>query len=416
MLSPANLTTTTTVYTKRIDATETLNPNALAESQQSRVFIGTMRPQISVTNSLLTPKPSVAPDRYKTPYPAFEIPLTGETPEERHKDYVARMLRVTEHTRDTPYDNCTAPSLSGNKMQICCVGKLAVPLCMAAFSKAERKNKNIDEITTRCRSVASYDAELEGCKPYADEWKRATNSPPEFTPDMGNFPSEVQAIKGKVYKEQIVPILLSDSFIAGEFHDTKSPIHFMTQNMELLKKNGFTIIFTEHATVEQQNDIDNYLNDPSGQVPLPPDFESDELMNFIETAKEHGIRIVGIDSFIVNFPDKAFSSPEEESIASDIRLASMNKIAVDIIGDTVFAGKCVIDCGLNNAKEAQVEGFPPVAGMTAAFPLRVFLFDTSDEGEGRFQFRPAGEASSGSITAKYDAAVISNRGNFWGAE
>ncbi len=192
--------------------------------------------------------------------------------------------------------------------------------------------------------------------------------------------------------------VMSDNFIVGEDHTAMSPKKFLMENMQVLKKAGFTTLFMEHLFYDDQQDLDDYFR--TGKFSDKLKQRLDDLDNgfgvrhstgkdsettskcwskynytaLVKAAREAGVRIVGIDIENVYKAQAIGVGNEQKNI--DSRLAYMNYTAQVIINreQSGHSGKwCAL---MGNTHVRQFSHIPGVADLTGA--RAVYVFDEAE--------------------------------------
>ncbi len=194
---------------------------------------------------------------------------------------------------------------------------------------------------------------------------------------IDNFHSELKSdysydMKQVDYTEELVTNLLSQSngIAYGESHSDISPKKFLIDNMSLHKKLGVTTIYLEHTFSDtMQNLLDDYFYSEDDHMPVLLFHFLRELdrgnqinhnpYNFtflVQTAKNHGIRIIAIDS-IASWTTGHPGGPNKtghlgksyNKMSKADRMYLMNYLAYRImtphIQNTDEKDKCIVFCG-----------------------------------------------------------------------
>jgi hypothetical protein len=123
-------------------------------------------------------------------------------------------------------------------------------------------------------------------------------------------PKEVKI--GQIYEKSKIaclPDLLKKNLCFGEFHEEHYSKKIIQQNMAFFAKNGYKFLFLEHIFYDTfiQDQIDEYFDSDTLELPtlfsdwlgkIHPKGQTQDFSfsNLIKTAKENGIRVVGIDN------------------------------------------------------------------------------------------------------------------------
>jgi ankyrin repeat protein len=132
----------------------------------------------------------------------------------------------------------------------------------------------------------------------------------------------------------------------SDLHGNADSKNFLADNMAALKQNGVNTLFIEHFWQEQQGLLDEYLGSPP-DTPLPPALETaitkleapDSFRRMLAEAKQHQVRIVGLDSFDAKVPQ------DGDARNPDQRAARFNAIAAEVVNREKGAGKFVLMAG-----------------------------------------------------------------------
>lgn len=177
-----------------------------------------------------------------------------------------------------------------------------------------------------------------------------------------------------------------EGVVIGEAHVDGTPKALLIQTMEKLKASGVTTIFLEFLTEDDQKAIDRYLNSQEADVQLAPEVlakliteetrlgseakNGSGLIDVIRTAKQHGIRIVGVES--------EASSWLEPLRSVKNRMTGMNYSAKQIIEKEKGEGKYVVLVGNAHASTHEnVPGLSELIGVPNLLILKKFTWSTA---------------------------------------
>lgn len=179
--------------------------------------------------------------------------------------------------------------------------------------------------------------------------------------------------------------LKKSSFIIGEAHQHISSKRFLIENMKMLKKEGFEILFMEHFFYDtDQNDLDKFFQ--TKDAPLSGTLQArlremerhqliigEEVVKYSFTdvlyaAREAGIRVVGID---VSTTYKAQKIGYDNEQLDDKRQRYMNYTAHEIIKKEAGSGEkwCAL---MGNTHVHSFKNVPGVAELTGARSVQIF--------------------------------------------
>lgn len=179
--------------------------------------------------------------------------------------------------------------------------------------------------------------------------------------------------------------LSKDNFqgvIIGEGHRDVAAKQLLIQNMETLKNLGVTAIFLEFLGIEDQDAVNRYLRKKDNPIPLPPELEAiirtnDEslrlpiggrLIDVIDEAKRHEIRIIGIESEA----SKAlgYNTYDGHNGSDNLRNLGLNYMANIIIHQQMGNEKYVALVG--NAHVSNYKAVPGLSQLLGAPGLLIF--------------------------------------------
>lgn len=199
---------------------------------------------------------------------------------------------------------------------------------------------------------------IEFCQQFVHTRGKEFDSTYEYTLDSKEMDKTVaEFISNPPVKKANEPLkdaedLKKSSFIIGEAHQHVSSKRFLIENMKMLKKEGFEILFMEHFFYDtDQIDLDKFFQ--TKDAPLSGTLQArlremerhqliigDEVVKYSFTdvlyaAREAGIRVVGID---VSTTYKAQKIDYNNEQLDDKRQRYMNFTAHEIIKKEAGSG------------------------------------------------------------------------------
>lgn len=220
----------------------------------------------------------------------------------------------------------------------------------------------------------------------------------KFSEKLDGFFSNVSPVMPKKPLESTRD-LLEEPFIIGESHSHISPKKFLIENMKKMKESGYDILFMEHLFYDtDQKDLDEFfetgeitadlmarLKDmnrsgmghsfgPASGVTSPL-WKGNDYIAVLRTAREAGIRVVGIDISTVYNSQKIGIDDRQ---LDDTRIRYMNYTAVQIMEREIsLLPKGKKWCGLMG--NAHVKTFENTLGVAELCGARsVYVFDHQD--------------------------------------
>ncbi len=133
--------------------------------------------------------------------------------------------------------------------------------------------------------------------------------------------------------------ILDGNFCIGEAHNFISSKRFLIENMPLLKKSGFKVLFMEHLyQLEEQEMLDRYFESDNNNMPqelrehLNRENEGHgvkskeyNFLTLVLTAKKHGIKIVALENRIASHKHENLRSGENRIITFNYQAAQVIK-------------------------------------------------------------------------------------------
>lgn len=153
----------------------------------------------------------------------------------------------------------------------------------------------------------------------------------------------------------------NQGLLLGEVHWKPATLEWLKNHMQELKELGYTRLYIEHVEATKQEYLDNFMADMPGAVEALHSNGFVEgfrhwtrYMDVLQSAKEAGIKIVGIDTpTIAHSQEKGLNSINYNEEGLDYRNRTANPYWKKIIkGDMADAGKdekYLVWCGLGHS-------------------------------------------------------------------
>ncbi|KTD74648.1 membrane-targeted effector domain-containing toxin [Legionella waltersii] len=182
--------------------------------------------------------------------------------------------------------------------------------------------------------------------------------------------------------------LKKDPFIVGEAHQHISSKRFLIENMKMLKREGFEILFMEHFFYDtDQNDLDKFFQTKDAPLSgtllarlkemerhgimtkdLDEEWEKYSFTDILYAARDAGIRVIGVD---VSTTYKAQKIGYDNEQLDDKRQKYMNYTAYEIIKKETGPGKKWFAL-MGNTHVHSFANVPGVAELTGARSVQIF--------------------------------------------
>lgn len=148
--------------------------------------------------------------------------------------------------------------------------------------------------------------------------------------------------------------LLSHSFVLGYQHGTNetSVVRFLVEHMEDLARNGYTTLYTEGFTIDDQPWLDISESPPTSKAPA-------KWQPVVEAAARCNIQVIGLDAHEVR-PTHTADKANDQRVFTTGRIASFNHVARNVIlfhearrpAKDSQPGKYVVCCGSGHARKS----------------------------------------------------------------